>query len=58
MFNRYIDENTETDFIYINIALKNIEFALISLDYIFNKSLEKNRFYDDHTYYFFTFKVF
>lgn len=38
MFNRYIAENTDIDFLYISTALKNIDFALISLNFLFNKN--------------------
>lgn len=41
-------------FLYTNIALKNISFALISLNYIFNDNeFETNIYYDEHTFYFF-----
>ena len=38
MLNRYfrVDGNNSIDFMYANIAVKNIYFALISLDYIFD----------------------
>ncbi len=38
MLNRYfkVDYNNSLDFMYANMAVKNIYFALISLDYIFD----------------------
>ncbi len=54
MFNRYIAENTDIDFLYISTALKNIDFALISLNFLFNKNeMYLKDFIDEHTYYFF-----
>lgn len=54
MLNRYFDSEGNIDFIYANIVVKNIYFALISLDYILNK-LDYNIgvYHDEHTYYFF-----
>lgn len=55
MLNRYFkitDDNKE--FVYANMAVKNINFALISLDYIFNHSdFEYGIYHDEHTFYFF-----
>ena len=55
MFNRYfkiVDGNM--DFVFANMAIKNINFALISLDYIFNYSdFDKNIYHDEHSFYFF-----
>ena len=55
MFNKYIEtDGSNKEFIFANIALKNIDFALISLDYIFNHSdFERDIYYDEHTFYFF-----
>ena len=55
MFNRYIEtDGSNKEFIFANIALKNIDFALISLDYIFNHSnFECGIYHDEHTFYFF-----
>ena len=55
MFNRYFEtEDGNTDFIYANIAVKNIYFALISLDYILNNdTIDYSIYHDEHTFYFF-----
>ena len=55
MFNQYITtDGTNKEFIFANIALKNIDFALVSLDYIFNHSdFEYGIYHDEHTFYFF-----
>ena len=40
MFNKHINtDGSNKEFIFANIAVKNIDFALISLDYILNHSL-------------------
>lgn len=39
---------------YANVVVKNIYFALISLDYIFNHpNIEMGIYHDEHTFYFF-----
>ncbi len=56
MFNKYIEtDGSNKEFIFANIALKNIDFALVSLDYIFNHSsdFELGIYHDEHTFYFF-----
>lgn len=55
MLNKYIKtDGSNKEFIFANIALKNIDFALISLDYIFNHSdFEWGIYHDEHTFYFF-----
>ena len=55
MFNEYIEtDGNNKEFIFANIALKNIDFALISLDYIFNHNdFEREIYFDEHTFYFF-----
>lgn len=55
MLNRYFEATEDNiDFMYANVAVKNIYFALISLDYIFNDSdFELSRYHDEHTFYFF-----
>ncbi len=55
MFNRYFEiKDGNTDFLYANIAVKNIYFALISLDYILNKeNYDNNIYHDEHTFYFY-----
>ncbi len=55
MLNKYIKtDGNNKEFIFANIALKNIDFALISLDYIFNHSDFKwGIYHDEHTFYFF-----
>lgn len=56
MLNKYfrMDGNNSLDFMYANIAVKNIYFALISLDYIFDSDKYNiGVYHDEHTYYFF-----
>lgn len=56
MLNKYfrIDGNNSLDFMYANIAVQNIYFALISLDYIFDSGkYDIGVYHDKHTYYFF-----
>ena len=54
MFNRYFKADGNIDFVYANIAVKNIYFALISLDYIlYQKDYNIGIYHDEHTYYFF-----
>lgn len=54
MLNRYFDAKDNIDFIYANIAVKNIYFALISLEYIFYHPVsEIGIYHDEHTFYFF-----
>lgn len=55
MLNKYIKtDGNNKEFIFANIALKNIDFALVSLDYIFNHSdFEWGIYHDEHTFYFF-----
>lgn len=55
MLNKYIKtDGTNKEFIFANIALKNIDFALVSLDYIFNhNNFEWGIYHDEHTFYFF-----
>lgn len=55
MLNRYFDPKEDPDFIYANAAFQNVNYALISLHYIF---FEKQKFdigvyHDEHTYYFY-----
>ena len=37
MLNRYFDPKEDPNFIYANAALQNVNYALISLYYSFNK---------------------
>ncbi len=54
MLNRYFDTNGNIDFVYANIAIKNINFALISLHYILDvPDFDIALYRDEHTYYFF-----
>ena len=55
MLNCYFDASkVNPDFVYSNIAVKNIYFALISLDYIINHpEFDIGIYHDEHTYYFF-----
>lgn len=55
MKNRYFDITKDTDFIYANAILLNINYALISLEMIKNKEryYEIGIFHDEHTFYFY-----
>lgn len=55
MLNRHFDSSNNPDFIYANAVLRNIDYALISLNYIFNKSefYSQDICHNDHTYYFY-----
>ena len=55
MLNRHFDSSNNPDFIYANAVLQNIDYALISLNYIFNKSefYSQDIYHNDHTYYFY-----
>ena len=55
MLNRHFDSSNNPDFIYVNAVLQNIDYALISLNYIFNKSefYSQDIYHNDHAYYFY-----
>lgn len=54
MLNRYFKTDGNLDFLYANMVLKNIYFALVSLDYIFNHpNFNLGIYHDEHTFYFF-----
>lgn len=54
MLNRYFKTDGNLDFVYANMVLKNINFALVSLDYIFNHpNFCLGIYHDEHTFYFF-----
>ena len=55
MLNKYFHATRDNlDFVFLNAVLKNIYFALISLDYIFNHSdFNYGIYHDKHTFYFF-----
>ena len=55
MFNRYIRiTRGNADFQLINVAVKNIDFALISIEHILNdESIDVELYGDSNTYYFF-----
>ena len=55
MLNKYFKASRDNlDFVFLNAVLKNIDFALISLDYIFNHSdFDCAIYHDKHTFYFF-----
>lgn len=54
MLNRYFNTEGNINFIYANSVLKNIDFALISLEYIMNDfSYNCDIYHDEHTYYFY-----
>lgn len=55
MFNEEMRITADNQFtLYIKIALKNIDFALISIDYILNtQHINQNIYKDRHTFYFY-----
>ncbi|MDD3261267.1 MAG: hypothetical protein PHU79_05040 [Oscillospiraceae bacterium] len=55
MLNRYFNATEDNiDFLYANISVKNIHFALISLDHILHHTdFQIGIYHDEHTYYFF-----
>lgn len=54
MLNRYFNADGNIDFLYANISVKNIHFALISLDHIlYRTDFDIGIYHDEHTYYFF-----
>ncbi len=55
MLNRYFTVSEgNSDFQFANIVVKNIYFALVSLDYIFNHpDFDLGIYHDEHTFYFF-----
>lgn len=57
MKNQYFDTSIDSDFIYANSALVNINCALVSLEYILNDYVYYDRsigiYHDEHTYYFY-----
>lgn len=55
MLNRYFKPGKENiDFMYANMAIQNIYFAIASLEYIlYHDNYDIGIFHDDHTFYFF-----
>ncbi|MGN0538283.1 MAG: hypothetical protein ACI4KI_00335 [Candidatus Fimenecus sp.] len=54
MLNRYFNSQDNPDLLYANIVLKNIHFALIALEYIFDDhNYNTGIYHDEHTYYFY-----
>lgn len=55
MFNEKFEITANNEFeLYIKMALKNIDFALISIDYILNaQNINHNIYNDEHTFYFY-----
>lgn len=55
MFNRYFNAGEDSmEFLFAHMAVKNIDFALISLNCILNPpDIDYDLFRDEHTYYFF-----
>lgn len=55
MFNRYFEVRADNqEFVFANLCIKNINFALVSLDYIFNHpDFDTGIYHDEHTFYFF-----
>lgn len=54
MLNQYFNSEDNPDLLYANIVLKNIHFALVALEHIFNHLHYKIGIYhDEHTYYFY-----
>ena len=55
MFNEEMNITAENEhMLYIKMAIKNIDFALISVDYILNtQTIDLNIYKDKHTFYFY-----
>ncbi len=54
MFNREIEITKENESIlFLNAVIENLRYAIISLDMIFNGSIEYRHYDDEHTFYFF-----
>lgn len=55
MFNRYIElDGEELEFVFGNSVMQNINYALISLEYILNvNNYDEGLYINRHTYYFF-----
>ncbi len=54
MYNKWISNTSNNEeFMFANLALKNIEFALISIEHIFNAHFNYKVYKDDYTYYFY-----
>ena len=55
MFNEEIKITAENEHLpYVKMAIKNIDFALISVDYILNtQKIDLNIYKDEHTFYFY-----
>ena len=54
MLNTYFNSRNNLDFLFVNIVLKNINFAIIALEYIFNDFYYNiGLYHDEHTYYFY-----
>ncbi len=54
MLNQYFNSEDNPDLLYANIVLKNIHFALVALEHIFNEFYYNiGVYHDEHTYYFY-----
>lgn len=55
MFNRYFEAGEDSmEFLFAHMAVKNIDFALISLNCVLDpQNINYDLFRDEHTYYFF-----
>lgn len=55
MFNEEMKLTAQNELdLYVKMAIKNIDFALISLDYILNtQKINYKIYFDDHTFYFY-----
>ncbi len=54
MYNKWVcNASNNEEFMFANLAIKNIEFALISIEHIFNAQIDYKLYQDDYTYYFY-----
>lgn len=54
MYNKWIcNTSNNEEFMFANLAIKNIEFALISIEHIFNEHIDYKLYKDDYTFYFY-----
>lgn len=55
--NQYFDSSIDPDFVFANSALKNINFALVALDYILDDYVHYENtigiYHDEHKYFFY-----
>ncbi len=54
MYNKWISNTSNNEeFMFANLAMKNMEFALISIEHILNVQIDYKVYQDDYTYFFY-----